>query len=422
MASRWSEPTAVPERQAGISECNLCVRTWILVAPKAASNHRLRVDFTNQPAYTARTMIEAVSKPDNNQAPALVQFLKSRLQTLKYLKEGEVVEATLLEKTPRAAYLDLGRFGTGIVYGFELGNAKSILKAAAVGDRLSAKVVCLENAEGFVELSLAEAGRQRLWQKIKDLQDEGAIVKLKVSGANTGGLVADLFELKAFLPVSQLAVDHYPKVEDGDKGRIVEELKKFIGQELNVKVIDINPRLNKLIVSERETLVANLKDLVAKYALGQTVQVLVVSLANFGVFVRFVDNPQIEGLIHASELSHQLFVNPKEVIKVNEVISAKIIEIKDDRIFLSLKALEPDPWIGLESRYRPEQEVRGLVAQFNPFGAVINLSDGLQGLIHVSEFGSLEEMKKILTPEVNHTFIIDSLRPEEKRITLKLKH
>src|SRR6185437_9229356 len=151
-------------------------------------------------------------------------------------------------------------------------------------------------------------------------------------------------DLKAFLPVSQLSLEHYPKVPDGDRTKIAEELKKFAGTEMNVKIIDANPRTNKVIVSEREVLSANVKELLTAYTVGQVVDCVVSGAADFGVFVRFTDNPQIEGMIHISELDYKLIDNPKELVKVNDPLKAKIIDIKEGRVFLSLKALKEDPW------------------------------------------------------------------------------
>lgn len=367
------------------------------------------------------TTLEVTEENKENQPPTVAQLLKNQLQSVKYIKEGDVVDAAFLSKNARGVFFDLGRFGTGIVSGQEITNARELLKKIKPGDTLPGKIISLENKDGYIEISLAEAGKQQLWQKIKEIQEEGAVIKVKIDGSNTGGLTATLFDLKAFLPVSQLSADNYPKVEDGDKQKIGEELKKFIDQELSVKVIDVNPRLGKLIISERETLASNMKELVAQYEVGQVLKVLVTSLANFGVFVRFVDNPQVEGLIHISELSHRIVGNPKEIVQANDVIEAKIIDIKEDRLFLSLKALQEDPWQKAEKVFEANQEVSGTVYQFNQYGAIINLDHGLQGMIHVSEFGGVDEMKKELAIDAAHTFIVESVKPDEKRITLKLK-
>lgn len=361
---------------------------------------------------------------------ALLQALRTELSGVR-IREGEVVEAELLRKTPRAIFFDLGKFGTGILYGAELLNARGMTKNLNPGERVPARIESIEGEGGYVELSLAEAGKQRLWQQVQEFQETGEILKVKIGGANAGGLMTDLVGLKAFLPVSQLSADHYPRGTEGDQQKNIEALKKFIGQELSVKIIAVNPRANKLIISERETVGINIKELLAAYQVGQTVGGVVSGIADFGIFVRFVDNPQIEGLVHISEIDYRLIDNPKEVVKLDEAIPVKIIDIREGRVFLSMKALKSDPWEKIAERYQAGQDVNGRVYKFNPFGAVIDVEGPLrqseseasevQGLIHVSEFGSIEEMKKALVLKEPHLFVIDSLKPEERRMILKLK-
>ncbi len=352
----------------------------------------------------------------------ITQFLKTELSAADWPKEGTVVEVTLIKKLPRKAYFDMGRFGTGIVYGIEFQNAREALRNLNPDGKLHAKIVALDGEEGNIELSLSEAGKQKLWQQAKDLAEAGEVVKAKIIGANAGGLMAIISEeLRAFLPVSQLSLEHYPKVPDGDRVKITEELKKFIGQELSVKIIDVNPRSNKIIVSEREVLSANVKELLAAYAVGQDVDCIVSGVADFGVFVRFVGNPQIEGMIHISELDYKLIDNPKELVKVNDPLKAKIVDIKEGRVFLSLKALKEDPWAKLGDAVTPGATVEGRVYKFNPFGAIVALAGDLQGMIHISEFGGQDEMKKALAVGQSYPFVIDAVKPEERRITLKVK-
>lgn len=378
------------------------------------------MDTVYSPSMSLPAPTKKKGAPKTN--PIVAQILKNELANAEWPREGSVIEVELLKKEPRRVFFDLGRFGTGIVYGVELLNAREIVEKLNLGDRLPAKIVSLEGEDGYVELSLSEADKQRLWQQIKELQEGGEIVKAKIVNANLGGLTATLgdLDLKAFLPASQLSNEHYPKITDSDQQKVGEELKKFIGQEFNVKIIDANPRTNKLIISEREIVSANVKELLAQYQVGQTVDVLVSGIADFGVFVRFVDNPQIEGLIHISEIDYQIIDNPKEVVKMNEAAKAKIIDIRDGRVFLSLKALKPDPWEKIEERYKAGEATMGRVYKFNPFGAVINLEGGIQGMIHISEFGGLEEMKNELKQGEAYRFTIDSVKPQEKRLTLKV--
>lgn len=352
---------------------------------------------------------------------SFAQFVKTEPELLAFFREGELVEATLLKKQPRACYFNLGHGGTGRVYGAELLNARNVVKNLNVGDKINAKIVNLEDEEGYIELSLSQADRQKSWTVIQDLRDKDEALKVTINGVNTGGLLAEVGGMKAFLPVSQLSNEHYPRVNDGNRDKILEELKKFVGTELSVKIHDFNSRTNKLIISEREVSNENVKELLGKYEVGQVIDGIISGVANFGAFVRFVDNPSIEGLVHISELEHFLIEHPKEVVKIDESVKAKIIDIKNGRVFLSLKALKPNPWDTIEEKYKEAQEVNGTIQKFNPFGAFVNLEDKIQGLIHVSEFGSVEEMKKQLETGKSYQFTIFSLKPAEKRLILKLK-
>lgn len=360
---------------------------------------------------------------ENKNHSSSLQALKGEIFSGPWLREGMVVEAELIKKLARELYFNINKFGTGIVYGLEFLNAKDIIKNLKVGDRLPAKIVSLDGEKGFIELSLVEANKQKFWQQAAELEESGEIVKVKVFGANNAGLLVNFldFDLKGFLPVSQLSSDHYPKVDEGDSQKILEELKKLVGKELEVKVIEVNPQSNKLIVSEREVASGSVKEALSHYQVGQIVDGVVSGIANFGAFVRFVDNPEIEGLVHISELDHRLIDNPKDVVSINESVKVKIIDIKDGRVFLSMKALKPDPWEKVGEKIAVNSEVRGKIFKFNPFGAIVDLEGNFQGVIHVSEFGGIEEMKKELSIGQTYQFIVVAIKPEEKRIILKLK-
>ncbi len=336
-------------------------------------------------------------------------------------KKGELLNAVFINRDKRAYYFDLGRYGTGILYGLELLNARDNVKELKIDDSVLAKVVEPDNENGYVELSLAETSKHKAWQEIQELEEKGEVLTVKINNANSGGLITEINELQAFLPVSQLTTDHYPRVQDGDRAKILEELRKFIGQEMKVKIIDLNPRTNKLIISEREILEENIKEKLTKYKVGDVVEVIVSGIADFGVFVKFADEPNLEGLIHISELDHRLIENPREVVKIDEMVKAQIVEIKDGRVSLSLKALKENPWEKVGERYQENKEVSGAVSRLTPFGAFVKLDEDFQGIIRVSDFGGVEEMKQKLEIGKGYDFIIESVKPQEKRIILKLK-
>lgn len=347
-------------------------------------------------------------------------MLKAEPGLMPVLKTGDLVEAILVERAPRGVFFEIPKIGMAIIYGSELVSAKEILKKLNVGDSISAKVADPENEDGLVELSLAEAGAQKMWAEIKDLKEKDEPIKIKITNANAGGLIAEIMGMQAFLPASQLASEHYPSGLENNRAKLIEELKKFVGQELSVKIITINPRSNKLIVSEREITHQNTKELLDKYKVGDVIDGIVGGVANFGAFVKFADNPELEGLIHISELDHKLVDNPKDIVNVGDAIKAKIIEIKDGRVSLSMKALQADPWEGVDKKYKTGDVIKGTVHKLNPFGALIKLDNDITGLIHVSEFGSIEELKKVLTVGNTHEFLVDSVKPEDKRIVLKM--
>ncbi|KKU19365.1 MAG: RNA binding S1 domain protein [Parcubacteria group bacterium GW2011_GWA2_46_10] len=348
------------------------------------------------------------------------QMLKTNPGLMPILREGELVSVILTEKANRAVYFDVSRIGTGVIYGIELINARSILKNLEIGDAVTAKVVLPENQDGFIELSLVEAGKQKAWQELKELKDTDQMIEAKVVGSNTGGLLLDVKGIQGFLPASQLSNENYPQSESGDRQVVTDELKKFIGQEIKVKIISLNPRTNKLIFSEREVGAENVKELLQKYKEGDVIQGIISGVADFGAFIKFADQPEIEGLIHISELSHNMLDNPKEVVSIGDMVQAKIVEIKEGRVSLSLRALQEDPWSKAGEKFKGGDKVKGTIYKLNPFGAFVKLSHDLMGLIHVSEFGSVEELKKNLEPGKEYNFNIESVKPEEKRIVLKL--
>jgi len=346
--------------------------------------------------------------------------LKSKPSLMPILKEGDLVEVTLMENGNKAVFFDVPRVGTGVIYGFELINAKGILKRIKIGDSVTAKVVEPENENGYVELSLSEADKQKAWQEVRELKEKDEAIEVVVTGANNGGLIVDLEGLQAFLPASQLSNENYPKDADGDRANILVELEKFVGEKLSVKILSINPRTNKLIVSEREVIAEDVKELLTKYKEGDMVSGIVSGVANFGVFIRFADEPKIEGLVHISELSHNVIDHPKEIVSVGDMVKAAVVEIRDGRVSLSLKALLPNPWDKVNEKFKEDSTVEGVVYKLSPFGAFVKLDENITGLIHVSEFGSVEELKAALEPGKSYPFLIESIRADEKRIILKL--
>jgi len=242
-------------------------------------------------------------------------------------------------------------------------------------------------------------------------------LEVSISGANKGGLLTEVSGVPAFLPVSQLLPENYPRVEKGDSMKILQELQKFVGKDLKVKIFDLDARQGKLILSEKAKENEKIKEMLKKYKLGDVVEGEITGVTDFGVFIKFND---LEGLIHISELDWQLIEDPADIVKIGDKAKAKIISINEDKVSLSLKALKQDPWQDIEGQFKKGEVVKGKVTKFNPYGAFVELAPKIQGLIHISEFGTKTKMQEVLKIGEKYKFQVLSLDPKKHRMSLKL--
>lgn len=339
---------------------------------------------------------------------------------LKPLKVGEIIQGTVIGLGRSAIYINLGALGTGIIYGKEFFDAKNALKSLKMGDTLFLKVTELENEDGYIELSLSQAGKELGWGKLQQKKDGDETIAVKVLGANKGGLLVEYEGFQGFLPVSQLSSKHYPRVEGADKTKILTKLQELVGKEIEVKILTLDHKKEMVIFSEKATETKKLKEILKKYKKGNIVNGEITGIVDFGAFVKILPD-NLEGLIHISELDWQLIDDPAEVVKIGEKVKVKIIEITaDGRISLSLKALKKDPWEGITDVYKKGQEVKGKITKFNPFGAFVAISPKIQGLVHISEFGNQTKMEEKLQINKTYNFQIVQIEPKEHRMTLKL--
>jgi len=337
---------------------------------------------------------------------------------LKPPKIGDIVEGEIIGREKSAIFLNLGAFGTGIIYGKEFLEAKEQLKDKKIGDKVLGKIIDLGNEQGYVELSTSEADKEVAWKKLLERKEKDETLSIKVKGANKGGLLTEIFRIPAFLPVSQLSPAHYPKVEEGDSQKILKELQKFINQELKVKIIDIDPKEEKIILSERAKFLEDIENVIE---VGEKVKGEITAVVDFGAFIKFEKKERkIEGLIHISELDWQLIEDPAKVVKVGQTVEAKIIEIKNGKVFLSLKTLKKDPWQEIEKKYQKGDVIPGTVVKINPFGAFVQIEPKIQGLIHISQFKNKVEMEEKLEIGKKYKFQILSIFPAKHQISLQL--
>lgn len=352
--------------------------------------------------------------------PAMEQLLSSGESTT-IPKVGDIVEGVVINIGKREIRLDIPGFTTGIVRGRELTDESGEYSNLKVGDRVMATVLEMENERGELELSFRYAGHQKAWNYLEELRRNGQIVKVRVIDANKGGLMVKLGQVAGFLPVSQLAVEHYPRVEGGDKNKILELLKQFIGQDLEVKVITVQEAEEKLIVSERAAWEEKQKDKLDQFKVGDIVEGKISGVVDFGCFVEFGQG--LEGLVHISELAWQRIDDPREIVKTGDRVKAKIINIDGSKISLSFRRLVEDPWQKVDERYHLNDIVQGKVLKVNPFGVFVELDPEIHGLAHVSELSDkpIKDPLEIVKVGETRQWRIISMDPKEHRLGLSLK-
>lgn len=330
---------------------------------------------------------------------------------------GELVEGKVVALGRAKVYVDLFPWGTGVIYGREYMNARDVLRKVGQGDTIAAKVVDTENKDGYIELSLKEARQALIWSEAESAQKEQRVLSLIVKEANKGGLILEWQGIQGFLPASQLSAEHYPRVEDGDKDKILSELLALVGSPLSVVVITADQKENKLIFSEKGPQEkVEKEEKVSRYAVGDVVGGTVTGAVDFGVFVRLEEG--LEGLVHISEIDWGLVENTRSLFKVGDKVKVKVIEVKDDKISLSIKQLKENPWVSATSKYVKDQMVDGVVIKYNKHGALASIEEGVAGLVHISEFASEEDLKKTLELGKKYPFKITLFEPKDHRMTL----
>ena len=329
----------------------------------------------------------------------------------------DVVEGPVVAIGRARVFIDLAPYGTGIIYGREYLSAREALKNVNIGDTVTAKVVGMDNAEGYIELSLREARQAVIWNEAEQAMQKKTVFELAVTDANKGGLIINWNGLAGFLPASQLSPAHYPRVPDGDKEKIFVELKKMVGTKVEVMVITASPKEQKLIFSEKGAGTTERASLVEKYHVGDTLEGIVTGATEFGVFVKLEEG--LEGLVHISEMDWALVENPKTRFKVGEAVKVKVIEIKEGKVSLSIKALLDDPWKAAGAKYKKDQRVDAVVIKYNKHGALASIEEGVAGLVHISEFASEDDLRAKLELGKVYPFTITFFEPKDRRMTLK---
>jgi small subunit ribosomal protein S1 len=352
-------------------------------------------------------------------------------KTVDFPQVGDVVEGIVIDVTSSEIYLDLPPFGTGIVLGKEIKDGMGTGKAK-IGDKVTATIMDLEDENGYIELSIREASHEKAWEDIESKRDTQEKIGTKIISANKGGLLIEVNGISGFLPVSQLSSKNYPRVEDGDKNKILNILKKMVGKEIEVRILDADKETQKLIVSEKAAQSEKDKEIISNLHVGDNVEGEVSGVVDFGAFIKFSskgkleevqEEDKMEGLVHISELAWQLIEDPRSIIKVGDRVQAKIIGIDADKISLSIRALQKDPWSEISRKYNTGDIVSGTVNKINHFGAFVYLDKDIHGLAHISEMSEMypgKNIDELIKVGEKYDWKILSIEPREHRMGLVL--
>ena len=357
------------------------------------------------------------------------ELLAEQDSDIKSFKHGDVVEGTVVRIDKDEILVDIGAKSEGVVSNRELyGRHGESQPQLAIGDTVLVYVLQPESQEGHAVLSLRRAGLERKWRAMQEQFEAGVIIEAPVIDHNKGGLIVDC-GIRGFVPISQI-VD-FPRRPQNDQPRdaaqeIAEKLMPFVGRKLRLKILEVNRKANRLILSEKVALYEERREkrdeLFSSLQVGQKVTGTVRSIAPFGVFI---DLGGIDGLVHKSELSWNKVNNPEAGYKVGDEVEAEVIDINHERgrISLSIRRLQPDPWHSTVADFNVGDVIDGTVTKLVNFGAFVRVRDGLEGLIHISE---LSHQRVAHPGDVVHEgqtlkLKIISLDSERHRLGLSLK-
>ena len=386
-------------------------------------------DTADAPAADDEPEPVALPRDLGPEPTTMEELLAEQDSDIKSFKHGDVVEGNVVRIDKDEILVDIGAKSEGVVSNRELfgrhGEGQAPLN---IGDTVLVYVLQPESPEGHAVLSLRRAGLERKWRAMQEQFETGVIIEAPVIDHNKGGLIVDC-GIRGFVPISQI-VD-FPRRPQNDQPRdaaqeIAEKLQPFVGRKLRLKILEVNRKANRLILSEKVALYEERREkrdeLFSSLEVGQKVTGSVRSIAPFGVFI---DLGGIDGLVHKSELSWNKVNNPESGYQVGEEVEAEVIDINHERgrISLSIRRLQPDPWHTTVADFNVGDVIDGSVTKLVNFGAFVRVRDGLEGLIHISE---LSHQRVVHPGDVVHEgqslkLKIISLDSERHRLGLSLK-
>lgn len=351
----------------------------------------------------------------------LMGQLLAKMADIKLPEPGSLVDGSVVSIYKNKILVDINGFAIGIITGREAKDSDDTIKTVKVGDPISAYVIEGENDEGYIILSLRKANQEKTWKRFINAYEKQEVVTVKANEANKGGLLLEIDGIKGFIPVSQLAPMHYPRVNDADANQILQRLQALTGLNFLVKIISIDKENGKLILSEKAAMEEQRRLSLGKLKIGSVVKGTISGIVKFGIFVAFEG---LEGLVHISEIAWGHVKNPADYGKLGDKVDIMVIGVDGDKISLSMKRLIADPWLEAAKMFEIGSVVEGEVNRLTPFGAFVKLSDEINGLIHITEIPGGENMKdpsEALKVGQKIKAKVIAVEPEEHRVGLSIK-
>ena len=330
------------------------------------------------PVY-GNVSIEELEKPEYDQAQ-FDEFMALYEESISGIKEGQIVKGTVVSIGPSEVMVDIGFKSEGAVSIKEFSDPESI----EAGQEIEVFLEDVEDQDGQVVLSKQKADFMRVWDLIKDAHDTGNTVEGRLMRRIKGGIVVSLFGVEAFLPGSQIDI------------RQVKNFDQFIGHEFPFKIIKLNKARRNIVVSRRAVLEeerARMREEIVKVLEeGQTREGIVKNITDFGAFI---DLGGVDGLLHITDMSWGRVNHPSELVSIGDRIKVKVLSYdrKRERISLGLKQLTPHPWENIEKKYPIESQIRGKVVSITDYGAFVELEEGIEGLVHISEMSWTQHVR-----------------------------
>ena len=355
------------------------------------------------------------STSSKKQPQTMDELLASTGYIIKGFKKGEVLEGTITRVSPKEILINIGGKTDGVVIDRELESYRETLQALKPGDKVTAQVIVAENDRGQAVLSLRQSIFEKRWIELSDCQKSGESIEVVLKDAVRGGMLVEYSGLRGYIPQSQF------------DGTLSKQLDKIVGRRMHVKVMEVDQPTNRLIFSQRAVVegesLQKQKELLSTITIGDTVESTITGIVPFGAFTKFTvekegTKHEIEGLVHISEIAWEKVEDPGEYLKQGDAVKVKIIGIdeKSGKVTLSLKQLLPDPWENVLDMFEKDTQVKGKVSRVSPYGIFVNLSPGIDGLIHISKMTPGEEPK--VGEEI--TVTIEDIQQDKRKIGLSM--